>query len=86
MKKKKSIVMPPLFRKEKDMMGIVNNPDKLKALAEIVAQANKVTDTIKECKDMTTWHSYVVSLVPQFEKREEFITKLNELVNEYCDE
>lgn len=87
MKKKKPIVLPPLFRKERDMMGIVNNPEKLKKLADVVAQAQTTVDNLKKCDDLRSWMAYTIQLLPQtFEKREEFITKLSELVDEYCNE
>lgn len=87
MKKKKPIVLPPIFRKEKDMIGIVNNPEKLKKLAEAVAQAHATSENLKKCTDMRAWLAYTIQLLPDsFEQKDEFILKLNELINEYCNE
>lgn len=79
--------MQPLFRRERDMLSIVNNPEKLKKLAEIVNQASKTSENLKKCDDLKGWFAYTTQLLPEtFKKREEFISKLSELINEYNNE
>lgn len=78
--------MPPLFKKEKDLFGIVNDPKKLKALKEVVDQAAKVNEHFKKFNNINEWYSYVETLIPNFEKKNEFTEKLEALVYEYNDE
>ena len=47
MKKPKQFSMPPLFKRDKDMLSIMNDPKKMKALKEVVDQAAKVSENIK---------------------------------------
>ena len=47
---KNKFKMPPLFRKEKDLFNIANDPKKLKALKEVVDQAAKVNEHFKYIK------------------------------------
>lgn len=87
MKKHANFKMPPLFRKEKDMINIVNNPEKLKKLAEVVAKAHSTSENLKKFDDIIGWFGYVSQLLPNdFKKKEEFVFKLEELVNEYSNE
>ena len=83
---KNKFKMPPLFKKEKDLFGIVNDPKKLKALKEVVDQAAKVNEHLKEFKNIHEWLAYVTTLIPNFEKKNEFTEKLEALVYEYYDE
>lgn len=87
MKKRKPVVMQPLFRREKDMLGIVNDPTKLKKLAEAVAQARATTENLKKCEDLKAWFAYTSELLPaDFAQKDEFILKLGELINDYSNE
>ena len=43
--------MPPLFKKDRDMLSIINSPEKMKALKEVVDQAAKVSENLKHFKD-----------------------------------
>ena len=78
--------MPPLFRKEKDLFNIANDPKKLKALKEVVDQAAKVNEHFKKFNNINEWYSYVETLIPNFAKKNEFTEKLEALVYEYNDE
>lgn len=78
--------MPPLFKKEKDFYGIVNDPKKLKALKDVVDQAAKVNNNLKNPKTLHEWLAYVTTIIPNFEKKNEFTEKLEALVYEYNDE
>lgn len=83
---KHSYKMPPLFKKEKDFYGIVNDPKKLKALKEVVEQAAKVNDNLKNFKNLHEWYCFVETLIPNFEQKTEFTKKLEALVYEYYNE
>lgn len=78
--------LPPLFKKEKDLFNIANDPKKLKALKEVVDQAAKIGDNFKKFKDIHEWYCYVETLIPNFENKTEFTEKLEALVYEYYDE
>ena len=78
--------LPPLFKKEKDFYGIVNDPKKLKALKEVVDQASKVNSHLKDFKNVYEWFCFVETLIPNFEQKTEFTEKLEALVNEYHNE
>ena len=87
MKKRKPFVMQPLFRREKDMLGIVNDPTKLRKLAEAVAQAKATSENLKKCEDLQGWFAYTTQLLPEnFTQKDEFILKLSELINDYSNE
>jgi len=83
---KNKFKMPPLFRKEKDLFNIANDPKKLKALKEVVDQAAKVNEHFKKFNNINEWYSYVGTLIPNFEKKNEFTEKLEALVYEYYNE
>jgi len=83
---KSNFKMPPLFKKEKDFYGIVNDPKKLKALKEVVDQAAKVNNNLKNPKTLHEWLAYVTTIIPNFENKNEFTEKLEALVYEYNDE
>ena len=83
---KSSFKIPPLFKKEKEFYSIVNNPTKFKALMEVVDKAAQVNEHFKNFKSVQEWSFYVETLLPEFDKKEEFINKLEELVDEYSDE
>lgn len=84
--KKKTFKIPPLFNKEKDLYSIVNNPKKLEALKAVVNQAAKINENFKSFKTVFEWYAYVETLIPNFEKKQEFTEKLEKLVYEYTDE
>ena len=86
MKKPKQFKMPPLFKKDRDMMSIINNPAKMQALKEVVDQAAKVTENLKHFKDLQTWYAYVITILPDFENSSNFKNQLETLINEYCNE
>lgn len=83
---KNKFKMPPLFKKEKDLFRIANNPKKLEALKEVVDQAAKINNNLKNPKNLHEWLAYVTTLIPGFEKKNEFTEKLEALVYEYNDE
>lgn len=86
MKKQKQFKMPPLFKKDRDMLSIINSPEKMKALKEVVDQAAKVSENLKHFKDLQTWYTYVITILPDFENMSNFKNQLETLINEYCNE
>lgn len=86
MKKQKQFKMPPLFKKDRDMLSIINSPEKMKALKEVVDQAAKVSENLKHFKDLQTWYAYVITILPDFENMSNFKNQLETLINEYCNE
>lgn len=78
--------MPPLFKKDRDMLSIINSPEKMKALKEVVDQAAKVSENLKHFKDLQTWYAYVITILPDFENMSNFKNQLETLINEYCNE
>lgn len=78
--------MPPLFKKDRDMLSIINSPEKMKALKEVVDQAAKVSENLKHFKDLRTWYAYVITILPDFENMSNFKNQLETLINEYCNE
>ena len=83
---KNNFKMPPLFKKEKDLFSIANDPKKLNALKEVVEQAAKINENFKKFKNIHEWYCYVETLIPNFEKKTEFTEKLKALIYEYYDE
>jgi len=86
MKKPKTFNMPPLFKRDKDMLSIINDPKKFQALKDVVDQAAKVSENLKHFKDLQTWYAYVITILPDFENSSNFKNQLETLVNEYCNE
>lgn len=78
--------MPPLFKKDRDMLSIINSPEKMKALKEVVDQAAKVSENLKHFKDLQAWYAYVITILPDFENMSNFKNQLEALINEYCNE
>lgn len=86
MKKPKQFSMPPLFKRDKDMLSIMNDPKKMKALKDVIDQAAKVSENLKHFKDLYTWYAYVITILPDFENSSNFKNQLETLINEYCNE
>lgn len=83
---KSKIKMPPLFKRERDLLSIANNPQKLKALKEVIDQTAKINENIKNFKNIHEWFCYVETLIPNFDQKTEFTKKLEALVYEYYNE
>ncbi len=86
MKKPKQFNMPPLFKRDKDLLSIINDQKKLNALKGVIDQAAKVSENLKHFKDLHTWYAYVITILPDFENSSNFKTQLETLINEYCNE
>lgn len=86
MKKQKPKKMQPLFNREKTIDTLIRDPKKFTELKKIMDKAYDVTERMQASKDLLGWQAYVVTLVPEFSKKQEFLTKLDELVNEYYNE
>ena len=83
---KNKFKMPPLFKKEKDLFSIANDPKKLNALKEVIDKATKINENFKKFKNIHEWYCYIETLIPNFEKKKEFTEKLEALIYEYYDE
>lgn len=86
MKKHKPIKSQPLFRTEKEYLKVINNPKKLEQLKAMVESAVKTQNKIAHPETLDAWLVYVLSILPKFEKENEFTEKLGDLVNEYSNE
>ena len=85
-KKHKPFKIPPLFKRDKDLLSIVNNPKKLAALRDIVDTAAEVSEKIETCKTLQEWFSIAEARLPDFANKTEFTQKLEKLVYEYSNE
>jgi hypothetical protein len=83
---KNKFKMPPMFKRDKDLLSIANDPKKFNALKAVIDQAAKMNENFKHFKNIHEWYCYVETLIPEFEKKTEFTKKLEELVYEYYDE
>lgn len=78
--------MPPLFKSERDLLDIANNPKKLSALRDVVDSATRVFDNSKPCKTLDEWFAVSEVRIPEFQGREKFVEALGNLINEYSNE
>ncbi len=85
-KKHKSFNMPPLFKRDKDLLAIANNPKKFTALKEVIDAAAKASEKMETCKTLREWFNAVEPRLPDFTNKTEFTQKLETLVYEYSDE
>lgn len=86
MKKHKIIKCQPLFNKEKEYLKIINNPNKLNQLKELVNNAVNIKSKVEQPKTLNDWFIYVLTILPKFEKELEFTEKLKGLINDYSNE
>lgn len=86
MKKHKPFKIQPLFRRDKDLLSIMNDPTKLAVLKEVVDSAKTVSENMKKPKTLESWYAAVVQQIPEISKKQEFTQKLEELVYEYSNE
>lgn len=92
MKKKKVLQSPNLqhmFRREKDLLSIINNPKKMEAVLELGRAANKLERNLTATESLDEWTMKVLQLLPAnmtSEEKEDFGAKLMEFVNGYRSE
>lgn len=86
MRKHKPIKMPPLFKRDKDLLSIINNPTKMAALKSVVDSAKTVSENMKKPKTLESWLDVVRVQIPEISNKQEFTQKLERLVYEYSDE
>lgn len=85
-KKHKVFKIPPLFKSDRDLLSIANDPKKFAALRDVIDKAAGISEKFKQCKTLSEWLSVVVGLLPEFEKKSEFVQKLETLAYEYNNE
>lgn len=85
-KKHKPFNIPPLFKRDKDLLSIANDPKKFAALKEVVDSAVKVSEKLETCKTLQEWFAIAETKLPDFANKTEFTKKLEKLVYEYSNE
>lgn len=78
--------MQPLFRRDKDLLSIINNPTKMAALKQVVDSAKTVSENMKKPNTLESWFASVCQQIPEISNKQEFTQKLEKLVYEYSDE
>lgn len=85
-KKQKTFNLPPLFRRDRDILALANNPKKFAAFKDVIDTAAKVSENMQSCKTLKEWFAFVETKLPDFTNKEEFTQKLESLVYEYSNE
>lgn len=86
MKKRNAPKLQPLFNRQRTIDSLIQNPNKFAELKKVMDKAYDVSERMQASKTLLAWHAYVISILPDFQKKTEFLTKLDELINEYNDE
>lgn len=85
MKKHKPFKMQPLFRRDKDLLALINSKDgldKIKELAQITNSMQKTVDVA--AKDLIEWQNKVCALLPNdYKQNKQFLIELSDLVARY---
>ena len=88
MKKKKSFPTPPqlLPNKKKEMLKIIQNPEAMKRVLELIKSSSDLFDkskTVKACS-ILDWYERAIQILPDdMEQRDSFCDKLKELIDNY---
>ena len=85
-KKHKPFKIPPLFKRDRDILSIANDQKKFAALKEVIDSATKVSEKLETCKTLEEWFAIVETKLPDFANKTEFTKKLEKLVYEYSNE
>ena len=59
---KNKFKMPPMFKRDKDLLSIANDPKKFNALKAVIDQATKMNENFKHFKNIHEWYCYVASI------------------------
>lgn len=78
--------MPPLFKRDRDLLSIINDPSKMAALKNVVDSAKTVSENMKAPTTLEAWLESVRPQIPEISNKQEFTQKLETLVYEYSDE
>lgn len=77
--------MQPLFKREKDLLSLLNSKDgldKIKEFAQITSKIEQNCNTA--AKDLIDWQSKACALLPDnYKANKEFLTDLSNLVAKY---
>lgn len=85
-KKHKPFKIPPLFKRDRDLLSIANDPKKFTALKEVIDSAVKISENLETCKTLQEWLAVAETKLPDFTNKNEFTKKLENLVYEYSNE
>lgn len=85
MKKHKTFKMQPLFRRDKDLLAIINSKDGLDKVKELAQITNNMQKTVSiAAKDLIEWQDKACALLPNdFKQNKQFLTELSNLVARY---
>ena len=85
MKKHKTFKMQPLFRRDKDLLAIINSKDGLDKVKELAQITNNMQKTVSiAAKDLIEWQDKACALLPNdFKQNKQFLTELSKLVARY---
>lgn len=85
MKKHKPFKMQPLFRRDKDLLAIINSKDGLDKVKELAQITNNMQKTVSiAAKDLIEWQDKACALLPNdFKQNKQFLTELSNLVARY---
>lgn len=85
--RKKSFPTPQLIpNKKKEMLKIIQNPEAMKRVMELINSSSNLFDKSKTVKaiSMLDWVERAISILPDdMEQRDSFCDKLKELVDNY---
>lgn len=87
MKKKKSFPTPQLLpNKKKEMLKIIQDPEAMKRVFELINSSSNLFEKSKTVKAVTMldWYERVIQILPEdLEQRDSFCNKLKELIDNY---
>lgn len=85
--RKKSFPTPQLIpNKKKEMLKIIQNPEAMKRVMELINSSSNLFDKSKTVKaiSMLDWVERAIDILPEdMEQRDSFCVKLKELVDNY---
>lgn len=86
--KKKSFPTPPQFlpNKKKEMLKIIQDPEAMKRVFELINSSSNLFEKSKTVKAVTMldWYERVIQILPEdMEQRDSFCDKLKELIDNY---
>lgn len=86
MKKKKTPKLPPIFRKEKEMIKFLNDPDGVKRLIQLTEKTQEIKPIeLKKATSLVDWMTMCIPFLPDDFVGTDFSTELALLVEKYED-